>query len=416
MSRPVRQVHLSLLAGLLPAVFLILALLAYNALIERMQSGLHEQRSLALRTLPTASITQQKHYTCIFLPSDLATFTPLTGDWPDTFTITEIRRLRETLGSGTEMGIELDLPEVGPVFFWLVPVEGGYRAAIQSRISFRSRVESFRALIWIGALLLAGLAFFVYVLLARKLSDVFAEMEAKNLELERANRHLEELGKLKSNFLALVSHELRTPLARMAGHIQLIRAQDDKISPELRRRFEEMSLDIEELSRMTKNVLDLTRLQSEDLAARLDLSQVAPLVRTCVERSRPAAATRGLTIECEAPETPPVSHDPYLLERILDNLLVNAVKYSFPESTIRVLLIERESNIEICVESRGEVIPAADREKIFEKFYRIPQEADIPGSGLGLYLVRQFILMMNGRAWVEPREQGNCFIVTLPFG
>jgi len=415
-SRPVRQVHLSLLAGLLPAVFLILALLAYNALIERMQSGLHEQRSLALRTLPAATIAQQKHYSCVALTADLATFTILTGDWPLALDNTEIRRLREMLGSGTELGIEIELADLGPAFFWLVPIEGGYRAAVQSRLSFRSRVESFRALIWIGALLLAGIAFFVYALLARKLSDVFSEMEAKNLELERANRHLEELGKLKSNFLALVSHELRTPLARMAGHIQLIKAQEEQLPPEQRRRFEEMSLDVEELSRMTKNVLDLTRLQSEDLSARLDLSQVSPLVRSCVERSRRGAAARGLTLECETPETPPVSHDPYLLERILDNLLVNAIKYSFPDTVIRVTLVERESNVEICVESRGAVIPSADREKIFEKFYRVPQEADIPGTGLGLYLVRQFILMMNGRAWVEPREQGNCFVVTLPFG
>ncbi|HQG29707.1 MAG TPA: ATP-binding protein, partial [Candidatus Ozemobacteraceae bacterium] len=247
-------------------------------------------------------------------------------------------------------------------------------------------------------------------------ADVFNEMEVKNQELERANRNLEELGTLKSTFLALVSHELRTPLARLTGQVNLIERSAERLPDDIRRRFEEMAVEIAELGRMTKNALDLTRLQSEDLAARVELGQITSVVTMTVGRIRPLAAARDLSVELDLPETPPVSHDPYLLERILDNLLVNAVKYAIPKSIIRIHIIEEIDAIRIAVESCGPIIPAPDREKIFEKFYRGDSGTDIPGSGLGLYLVRQFILMMGGRAWVEPADAGNRFVVTLPIG
>ncbi|HNW36738.1 MAG TPA: ATP-binding protein, partial [Candidatus Ozemobacteraceae bacterium] len=327
-----------------------------------------------------------------------------------------ILKLRSSYASETEYGVEIGIASPGPGILWIIPYGQGLRVAYQTRRSFYTRLESWRALIWTGGLLVAGMAFVLFVLVARKLADVFNEMEIKNQELERANRNLEELGTLKSTFLALVSHELRTPLARLNGQVNLIRQSSDRLPEELRRRFDEMSVEISELGRMTKNALDLTRLQSEDLAARIELGQISSVVTMTFERVKSMAAARDLLLELDLPETPPVSHDPYLLERILDNLLVNAVKYTAPKTVIRLRVVEETSAIRIEVESCGPVIPPVDREKIFEKFYRGEGDTTVPGSGLGLYLVRQFILMMGGRAWVEPVAEGNMFVITLPLG
>ncbi|MFZ2959269.1 MAG: HAMP domain-containing sensor histidine kinase [Candidatus Ozemobacteraceae bacterium] len=352
-------------------------------------------------------------YPTAFLPDAVASLTVLSGEWPAFLDVQTLRGFSSSLGSSAENGVSIDGKGLEPSFLWIIPVAGGSRIAVQSRRQFYGRLESLRALIWIGGLLLVGGAFVMIVMVSRKLSDVFSEMEAKNIELERANRHLEDLGTLKSNFLALVSHELRTPLARLSGQVNLIRPSMEMLPGDLRGRFEQMALDVEELNRMTKNVLDLTRLQSEDLAARIGLAQIGPLIRGCVERIRSFAESRGIVVTIDLPEAPPVAHDAYLLERILDNLLINAVKYSPESGWINVALAEGTTTLDVRVESSGPVVITADRDRIFEKFYRVEGGADVPGTGLGLYLVRQFMLMMKGRAWVEPIPGGNRFAVTL---
>lgn len=410
-----RQIVLTLLLGVLPAVILVLTFWLYDLLDERMRVDLHTNRSHLLR-LSAVEIASgsARNYPVGFLADNAATITSLIGDWPGWLDAAAIRGFNASLGSATEHGVPIEGKGLEPSFLWIIPVGSGSRVAVQSRRQFYGRRESLRGLIWTGGLLLVGVGFALFVMVGRKLSDVFAETEAKNLELERANRHLEELGTLKSNFLALVSHELRTPLARMAGQMELLKPLVEALPPEVGRRLQEIAVDVEELNRMTKNVLDLTRLQSEDLAARMTLGQIGPLVMGRVERIRSMATVRGLELTVETPDAPPVNHDTYLLERILDNLLINAVKYSPDGGWLRVRLVEKEHVLEIQVENHGPVIAALDREKVFEKFHRLEGGPDVPGTGLGLYLVRQFILMMGGRAWVEPVDGGNRFVVTLP--
>ncbi|NLI78486.1 MAG: HAMP domain-containing histidine kinase [Candidatus Riflebacteria bacterium] len=411
---------LLILMAAFPAILLLLTFWAYHALTEGMRESLHGQRAAALRAVPPplaeAVASGARSYATAFLASDGASLLDCSPDWPADFDVGRIQAIRQSYGSTAEAGLELAGGASGPVIVWVVPVGAGARVALQSKRTFYARLESFRVLVWTAGLLLIGGVFLLFVYLARKLSDVFFEMEVKNQELERANRNLEELGSLKSNFLALVSHELRTPLARLVGHANLIRQRAEELPEDLRKRFAEMAVEIEELGRMTKNALDLTRLQSEDLAARLTLGQIDGLVRTVAERIRPVAATRGLTLELDTAPTPPVNHDPYLLERILDNLLVNATKYSPEGGRITVAMVEEGDLVQIRVENTGIPIPPADRDRIFEKFFRREDGPDVPGTGLGLYLVRQFILMMNGRAWVEPLDDGNRFIITLPLG
>ncbi len=414
------QTFLLILMAAFPAILLLLTFWAYHALTEGMRETLHGQRAAALRVAPPplaeAVASGPRSYATAFLASDGTALLDCSPDWPPDFDAGRVQAIRQSYGTAAEAGLELAGGASGPVIVWVVPAGAGARVALQSKRTFYARLESFRVLVWTAGLLLIGGVFLLFVYLARKLSDVFFEMEVKNQELERANRNLEELGSLKSNFLALVSHELRTPLARLVGHANLIRQRAAELPEDLRKRFDEMSVEIEELGRMTKNALDLTRLQSEDLAARLTLGQIDGLVRTVAERIRPVAATRGLTLELDTAPTPPVNHDPYLLERILDNLLVNATKYSPEGGRIKVSMVEEGDLVQVRVENTGIPIPAADRDRIFEKFFRLEDGPDVPGTGLGLYLVRQFILMMNGRVWVEPLDDGNRFIITLPLG
>jgi signal transduction histidine kinase len=417
MSFQSRQVLFTISLGILPAALLLMTLWVYGSLVESMKRNLQEQRALALKNLPVEDgLKAQTNFSWAIWSEPRPDFSQASPDWPQNLDPEALRGFVNSLGSGTEKGIEIEHSASGPAMLWIVSTREGLRAAFQPRRSFLARLETLRILIALAGLLLSGGAFVVFVTMARKLSDLFSDMEAKNLELERANRNLEELGTLKSNFLALVSHELRTPLARISGHLQIVNRDRESLPEPFRHRLEEITVEIDELGRMTKNVLDLTRLQSEDLAARIGLGQIGGIVRAGAERIRSQALLRGMQLTIDTPETPPVHHDPYLLERVLDNLLVNAVKYGQEGGMVIVRTVEEEEQVRLEVESSGKIIPVNDRERIFEKFHRISEDSLIPGTGLGLYLVRQFILMMGGRAWVEPASEGNRFVVTLPLG
>jgi signal transduction histidine kinase len=415
MNGPSRPLHLIILFGILPGAMLVVIVWLYGLLMEGMKTELHGQRALTLRTLPIdGGLTTQKGFAWAVWRNGTNQFQKNSPDWPVAFAPETLQRFEQSLGKMVEHGVEVEQVASGPGILWIIPLENEVRAAYQLRRTFYSRLESLRILIWTAGLILVGGSFVVFATMARKLSDLFNEMESKNLELERANRTLEELGTLKSSFLALVSHELRTPVTRLAGHLQLVKKAGSALPPDIQQRIEEMTIEVGELKRMTNNVLDLTRLQSEDLAARMSLGQIDELVQGAVKRIREPAGQKNLRVEVEAAPTSPVNHDAYLLERILDNLLTNAVKYSSDGGLLAVRLLEEENGVLIQVDNSGPVIPPQERDRIFEKFYRAAQNTDVPGTGLGLYLVRQFILMMGGRVTVEPIEGGNRFILSLP--
>ncbi|MBF0409513.1 MAG: hypothetical protein HQM10_19390 [Candidatus Riflebacteria bacterium] len=412
----IRQYSITLTLGALPAAILILILYACDLLIEKVKKELVDSRITSLKVFSGGSVaSSSRPFSIVHLPVDAASYSIGIQDLPSRLNEEKIRFYGNQLPVGSETVVQIDEGEKDSLFLWIYKAKNGIWAAIQSRRSFFSRIDTLKVLIWTGGLIIVGITFILFVFIARKISEVFSEMETKNLELERANRHLEELGKLKSSFLALVSHELRTPLARLNGQVNLI-LPDSELLPEImRRRFGELATDVEELNRMTRNVLDLTRLQSEELSVKSGPGQIGELITSAIDRIKPAAERKGLKFDYQELETPPVKHDQYLLERILDNLLNNAVKYSSENGKIAVSMLEHNNFVEIRVESEGHIVPENEREKIFEKFYRLENVGDnIPGTGLGLYLVRKFVLIMGGRVWVEGLETGNRFVVTLP--
>ncbi|MBF0545677.1 MAG: hypothetical protein HQM08_14635 [Candidatus Riflebacteria bacterium] len=410
-----RQISISFLLGIIPAVILAIFLYSYDLIVEKIKKDLHESRLNSLKVLANSPENNpSKVFSLGFLPDGAASFSVQSLDWPPKLTPDLVRYFQKNLPSPNESGIQIDELGKEPYIIWIVKGNSGVWVALQSRRQFYAKIDTLKVLIWTGGLIVVGISFILFVYIARKISEIFSEMETKNLELERANRHLEELGKLKSNFLALVSHELRTPLARLNGQINLL-LSGNEVPVDFKKRVLEMAVDIEELNRQTKNVLDLTRLQSEDLSVKSSPGQIGPIIESAVNRIKRAGKQRGLNFIFENVEIPLVNHDQYLLERILDNLLNNAVKYSNENSSVKISLHEKRDLIEIHVDSEGPVVPESEREKIFEKFYRGENSMEnIPGTGLGLYLVRQFILIMGGRAWAVGSENGNRFVITLP--
>jgi PAS domain S-box-containing protein len=240
-----------------------------------------------------------------------------------------------------------------------------------------------------------------------------AELEiARALETERqAGQQLRELDELKNMFLEAVSHDLRTPLSAVLGFALTLEREDVELTPDVRRDMAgRLAANARKLDRILCNLLDLDRLIRGVVEPNLELARVDTLVRRVVGE---ADFLSGRTVTIDAP---PIEArvDVAKVERVVENLLVNAGKHATSSSRVCVRVLMEDRFVVIVVEDDGPGIEPALRERIFEPFRQGTQHAS-PGTGIGLSLVARFAELHGGRAWVEAREEGGAsFRVALP--
>jgi signal transduction histidine kinase len=221
----------------------------------------------------------------------------------------------------------------------------------------------------------------------RRFADELAE------KVTAATRHVVEMDRMKSEFVAIASHELRTPLTALQGFSELLVLR--RFTPaELARIGAIMSAETERLGRIVSDFLDLARLE-RGLPPPLRLTRVdaAALIGDAVEVLRRARTTHEFEVDC--PEAlPPLEADPDALDRVVKNLVSNAVKYSPAGSRVRVAARARSAAraVEITVEDEGPGIAESDRTRIFEPYYRTAAGARTAGgAGLGLAVVKSLV-------------------------
>lgn len=212
--------------------------------------------------------------------------------------------------------------------------------------------------------------------------------------LWRGVREQLDLARKKDDFISAVSHELRTPLTSIRMYAEMLE-QDWVSSPDKRKSYySQIRQESERLSRLIENVLDFSRVQR----GRKKFSLVAGDLNTClqqiVETLVPYAQQHGFVIETEFADLPSVCFDRDAVSQIVVNLVDNAVKYAAgaDKKMIWVRTSGDERHVYIEVEDRGPGVPVAQRQKIFDQFYRMESEAtrQTRGTGLGLALVMRF--------------------------
>ncbi len=227
----------------------------------------------------------------------------------------------------------------------------------------------------------------------------------------------DELQQTKNDVISLVSHEMRTPLTAIQGMTELLAAYD--VEPVRRR---EMNLaindEVKRLTRMISGYLDITRLESGATGMRLSPVRAESLLERILILLEPVAAQRQIRLVSSFPaDLPPFLADADLLSRAVENLVSNAIKYSPDATIVNVSARAEEEYIVIEVADHGYGIPAADLERVFEKFYRVPraQDAGVPGTGLGLALVREIAELHHGSVSVRSEvNQGSTFTLRIP--
>jgi two-component system phosphate regulon sensor histidine kinase PhoR len=221
---------------------------------------------------------------------------------------------------------------------------------------------------------------------------------------------------VRRDFISNISHELRTPLAGLKALVDTLRGGAIKDRPAAKRFLKRMDSEVDALTQMVEELLELSRIESGQAPLDTAPTEVAELVRAPVERLRPQAERAGLDLTVSLPrELPQVLADAEQVRLVLTNLVHNAVKFTPPGGQIVVTAQAAGEEVILSVRDTGVGIPADDLPRIFERFYKADRARSGGGTGLGLAIAKHIVQGHGGRIWAESTEtQGSTFYLTLP--
>jgi len=230
------------------------------------------------------------------------------------------------------------------------------------------------------------------------------------------------LNRRQSNFIDAVTHELKSPIASLKLYLQTMdrRSVDEKQARDFHRFMLE---DVERLDSLINHLLDAARIDSDQVSQHEDASdsEPVPLDQLLTQCSAAVCSRYRLPVETVEVDSPPVELEGQLvqLEILFRNLIDNAVKYGGSPPRVEVHVVDSgDGNVTVTIADNGAGIPANQRRKIFSRFIRLGNELErrTPGTGLGLYLVRNVVKSMGGSIRILDRENacGTEFHVTLP--
>ena len=241
------------------------------------------------------------------------------------------------------------------------------------------------------------------------------QLEQRRRELTQALKAEQELGELKTRFVSMASHEFRTPLTTVLTSAELIADYPaSEQQPQRLRHVAHIQTAVEQLNDLLEEFLSVGCLDEGKLVARPSSLLVAPLLAETV------AAVAGLrkagqTIVQHAACPDPIQLDSSLLRKILLNLLSNALKYSGEHTVVTVRAECRNSQLTLSVQDQGMGIAPADQARLFERFFRAHNASDMPGTGLGLYIVAKYLELLGGHIALHSElGVGTTFTVTIP--
>ena len=246
----------------------------------------------------------------------------------------------------------------------------------------------------------------------QKLLEAQRELREKNKELERVNAQ-------KDRFLGMAAHDLRNPL----GHIStvadiLLEDLDGKITEQQRELLEITRSSSQFMLDLVNDLLDIAKIESGKLHLNLQETDLAALVSQNVALNRALADKKNITLVLDVPDDlPPLTVDPGKMEQVLNNLISNAIKYSYPGTTVSIRLTRQGDSVLLSVADEGQGIPADELGKLFQPFERtsVTTTAGEKSTGLGLVIVKRIVEGHHGKIWVESTVgKGTTFFVSLP--
>jgi signal transduction histidine kinase len=260
---------------------------------------------------------------------------------------------------------------------------------------------------------MAGLPALTFLLFYRRSVEISEEVARKSSD---------RFNKLKDEFLSVASHELRTPLSVINGFAEiLVREKLGTLNDEQKRRVRKILMQGQRLNRIIDELLDLSRIRSGKVEVRMDVFDIVPVLKACMDDHLIVCEQQNITLHDEIPDIlPDVVGDLERVTQVVVNLLNNAIKYTEPGGSVTVSAVHDEVKRELKIEVKdtGIGIDPKDQAKVFDEFYRVNHAyaRKFSGSGLGLAIVKQLVEVQNGKVGLtsEGAGKGSTFFFTLP--
>ncbi|HKI99247.1 MAG TPA: ATP-binding protein [bacterium] len=248
--------------------------------------------------------------------------------------------------------------------------------------------------------------------LARAFNDMAAKVESTVDEMRRSDQ-------LRRELVANVSHDLRSPLASVQGYLETLLIKDAALPASERRRFVEIiHNNVLRLSTLVRELFELSRLEAQQIRPVLEPFALSELVQDVVVKLQPLALERHVALTSALPrDLPFVRGDIGMIERVLTNLIDNALRYTPREGRVEVSLTGEDGQVRVRVSDTGPGIPAEDLPHVFDRFYRVDKSRsrESGGSGIGLAIAKHILDMHGSQVGVErSTPEGTVFTFALP--
>ena len=232
----------------------------------------------------------------------------------------------------------------------------------------------------------------------------------------RSAMYEREAEQRKNDLIVYLAHDLKTPLTSVIGYLTLLR-DEPQLSPDMRAKYTGIALDkAERLETLINEFFEITRFSLSQMTLQEESVNLTRLLEQVTYEFQPALREKELTWDLELAHDVVISCDSDKIQRLFDNLLRNAVNYSYPGSCIRVSLDKSSTQVEVCVENQGQTIPKEKLDRIFEQFFRLDsaRSSSSGGAGLGLAIAKEIVELHGGSIRAESADQRVSFLVTLP--
>ena len=242
------------------------------------------------------------------------------------------------------------------------------------------------------------------------------EIQKQLVELENQNKVLHELNIEKQQIISVVSHDLKGPFNRIFALMQLMTMSSENLTDDQKDYLGKIHQIVSDGLSMIRNLLDNRRLDEKGIDLVPEKVNLSFLVSLLVKNYKTLGEKKKVHVHMEAPNQLIVNADKLYLNRVIENLISNALKFSPPESSVHVSVKEENDFAEIRVKDEGPGISEEDKKKLFQKYNRLSARptAGESSTGLGLYIVKTVVDKMGGEVFCESEEgKGATFVVRL---
>lgn len=241
------------------------------------------------------------------------------------------------------------------------------------------------------------------------------------LEKSRLYKQSMELNQMKDRFLGIAAHDLRSPIAIIMNYLEyLLEGHPGKITESQDNILNKMLKVSEKMLNLVNELLDVNAIEAGRLELKTDAIDLTRYLKECYEENLILSKAKSIELVLDLdPELPVIVMDPHRIDQVMNNLITNAIKFSYPDTTITLRARVLDQDVSISVQDQGQGIPAQEVDTLFTEFGKtsVRSTAGEKSTGLGLAIAKRIVALHGGRIWAESKVGiGSIFTFTLPRG